>query len=92
VTPPSQPRAPTSPAFARRTPNDRRWTTRHSFASLLLHEGRSVIYVARQLGHNARYTLGTYGHVIDDLDDQPRISAEDATRDARSTIAERRVV
>jgi hypothetical protein len=57
-----------------------------------LHEGRSVIYVARQLGHNARYTLGTYGHVIDDLDDQPRISAEDATRDARSTIAERRVV
>jgi integrase len=23
---------------------------RHSFASLLLHEGRSVIYVARQLG------------------------------------------
>jgi integrase len=27
---------------------------RHSFASLLLHEGRSVIYVARQLGHDAR--------------------------------------
>jgi integrase len=29
----------------------RRYDLRHSFASLLLHEGRSVIYVARQLGH-----------------------------------------
>jgi Phage integrase family len=29
---------------------------RHSFASLLLHEGRSVIYMARQLGHGAELT------------------------------------
>ena len=36
------------------------YALRHSFASLLLHEGRSVIYVARQLGHDARLTLGTY--------------------------------
>ena len=28
----------------------RPYDLRHSFASLLLHEGRSVIYVARQLG------------------------------------------
>jgi hypothetical protein len=40
---------------------------RHSFASLLLHEVRSVIYVARQLGHDARLTLSTYGHVMDDV-------------------------
>jgi integrase len=33
------------------------YALRHSFASLLLHEGRSVIYVARQLGHDARLTL-----------------------------------
>jgi integrase len=70
----------------------RPYDLRHSFASLLLHEGRSVIYVARQLGHDARYTLGTYGHVIDELDDQPRISAEDAiaaarARDVRATFA-----
>jgi integrase len=32
----------------------RPYDLRHSFASLLLHEGRSVIYVARQLGHDAR--------------------------------------
>jgi site-specific recombinase XerD len=43
----------------------------HSFASLLLHEGRSVRYVARQLGHDARLTLSTYVHVIDELDEPP---------------------
>lgn len=67
----------------------RPYDLRHSFASLLLHEGRSVIYVARQLGHDARYTLGTYGHVIDELDDQPRISAEAAMRAARAARAGR---
>jgi integrase len=65
-------------------PHCRPYDLRHSFASLLLHEGRSVIYVARQLGHDARYTLSTYGHVIDELDDAPRISAEDAIRKARA--------
>jgi integrase len=72
------------------TDRARPYDLRHSFASLLLHEGRSVIYVARQLGHNARYTLGTYGHVIDELDDQPRISAEDAIRAARPIAGTRR--
>jgi integrase len=36
----------------------RPYDLRHSFASLLLHEGRSVIYVARQLGHGANLTDG----------------------------------
>ena len=57
---------------------------RHSFASLLLHEGRSVHDVARQLGHSARLTLETYGHVIDELDDAPRLAAVDAIMQARS--------
>ncbi|MDA8067528.1 MAG: site-specific integrase, partial [Actinomycetota bacterium] len=56
---------------------------RHSFASLLLHEGRSVHYVGKQLGHGARLTLDTYGHVIDELDDAPRLSAVDAIVRAR---------
>jgi integrase len=59
------------------------YALRHSFASLLLHEGRSVIYVARQLGHDARLTLSRYGHVIDELDEQPRIEAETAIQEAR---------
>ena len=44
-----------------------------------------MVYVARQLGHDARLTLTTYGHVIDELDDQPRVPAEDAIRAARET-------
>jgi len=59
------------------------YALRHSFASLLLHEGRSVIYVARQLGHDARLTLTRYGHVIDELDEQPHLGAEAAIRAAR---------
>jgi integrase len=54
------------------------YALRHSFCSLLLHEGRSVIYVARQMGHDAKLTLGTYGHVIEELEDAPRVPAEDA--------------
>lgn len=61
----------------------RPYDLRHSFASLLLHEGRSVIYVARQLGHDARLTLTRYGHVIDELEDAPKIAAEAAIRAAR---------
>jgi hypothetical protein len=48
-----------------------------------LHEGRSVICVARQLGHDARLTLTRYGHVIDELEDTPCIEAEAAIANAR---------
>ncbi|MCW3039294.1 MAG: site-specific integrase [Solirubrobacterales bacterium] len=61
------------------------YTARHSFASLLLHEGRSVIYVARQLGHDANLTLSTYGHVIEELDGAPQKDAEAVIRAARGT-------
>lgn len=64
----------------------RPYDLRHGFASLLLHEGRSVIYVARQLGHDARLTLTRYGHVIDELDDAPRLDAEAAIRTARERL------
>jgi integrase len=56
---------------------------RHSFASLLLHEGRNVIYVARQLGHDARLTLTRYGHVIDELEDEPHAHAQSVIEAAR---------
>lgn len=65
-------------------PKARPYDLRHSFASLLLHEGRSVIYVARQLGHGAELTMRTYGHVIDELEDAPRLPAEEAIQLARS--------
>lgn len=63
----------------------RPYDLRHSFASLLLHEGRSVIDVARQLGHGAQLTLGTYGHVIHELEDAPRQDAETVISAARAS-------
>lgn len=64
------------------------WPATHAPVSRCsMHEGRSVIYVARQLGHDATLTLKTYGHVIDELDDQPQVSAEDAIRAARENAA-----
>lgn len=37
---------------------------RHTWASLLIAEGRNVFEVAQQLGHGSEQTLRTYGHVI----------------------------
>jgi integrase len=65
----------------------RPYDLRHSFASLLLHEGRDVIYVARQLGHGAELTMRTYGHVIEELEDRPQLPAEEAIREAREAVA-----
>ena len=71
---------------AARLQHARPYDLRHSFASLLLHEGRSVIYVARQFGHDARLTLTRYGHVMDELEDTPRIEAEAAIVAARRKV------
>jgi hypothetical protein len=53
---------------------------------LLLHEGRSVIYVARQLGNDARLRLTRYGQVTDELEDAPRLEAEPAIANARLAV------
>lgn len=39
-----------------------------------------------QLGHDARLTLTHYGHVMDELEDTPRIEAEVAIADARQRV------
>jgi Phage integrase family len=61
---------------------------RHTFASLLLQHGESVVYVKEQLGHSSiQITVDTYGHLIpganraavDRLDDAPvQLSATQA--------------
>ena len=50
-----------------------------------MHAGRNVIYVARQLGHGAKLTLDTYGHVIEELEEAPQSDAEAAITQARSS-------
>lgn len=57
---------------------------RSSFASLLIWEGRSVVEVARQLGHSARACLDTYAGVFEDFDPAQRVTAEEAIAQARS--------
>jgi integrase len=66
----------------------RPYDLRHSFVSLLIHEGRSVVDVARQAGHAPTMTLDTYAHVFDEFDPDERISAEDRIERAREAIHE----
>lgn len=65
----------------------RPYDLRHSFASLLLAEGRTVHDVAKQLGHSAEMTLRVYGHVIDEyagLEQTSRPSADEEIARARA--------
>lgn len=41
----------------------------------------------QELVHDARLTLTKYGHVIDELDDAPRLDAETAIRQAREALS-----
>lgn len=60
---------------------------RHSFVSLLIHEGRSVVEVARQAGHPPTMTLDVYAHVLDEFDIAERVSAEDQIGQARRDVS-----
>ena len=57
-------------------PLPRPYDLRHSFASLLLAEGRQPIWVARQLGHPLAVLLSTYAHLIDEYAERERIDAD----------------
>ncbi len=69
-------------------PGARPYDLRHSFVSLLIHEGRSVIDVARQAGHSPTMTLDVYAHVLDEFDFAERVSAEDQIEQARRDVSE----
>lgn len=56
--------------------NARPYDLRHSFASLLIHSGRSPVDTAAQLGHAPTMSLDTYGHVFSDLDGDHRPPGE----------------
>jgi integrase len=64
----------------------RPYDLRHSFVSLLIAEGHSIIDIARQAGHSATITLDTYGHVFDEIDPGDRRSAEDRILAAREPL------
>jgi integrase len=54
----------------------RPYDLRHSFASLLLAEGRQPLYVAKQLGHSVAVLLSTYAHLLPEFEDAERIDPE----------------
>lgn len=68
---------------AAEVPDATPYTLRHSFASLLIWEGRPITYVAAQLGHSPAMTLRTYAHVFEEFEDVDRTSAEEAIQRAR---------
>jgi integrase len=77
--------APAARAAALET-NARPYDLRHSFVSLLLAEGATVVEVARQAGHSPSVTLSTYAHLFEELEGTERHSAEDEIRRAREAI------
>ena len=64
----------------------RPYDLRHSFCSLLLYEGRTIVEVARQAGHAPSMSLDTYQHVMDELEGVERVPAEEQIRRARAAL------
>ena len=62
----------------------RPYDLRHSFASLLIHEGATVPELARQLGNAPSVTLDTYAHVFDDRDGARKRDPAEAIKAARA--------
>jgi integrase len=65
-------------------PGIRPYDLRHSFVSLLIQEGQSILEVARQAGHSPETCLRTYAHLFEDFDPAERQLAEDVIREARA--------
>jgi len=64
----------------------RPYDLRHSFVSLLIAEGHSVVEVARQAGHSPKMALDTYAHVFEEFDPGDRVNAADRIRKAREEL------
>jgi integrase len=69
----------------------RPYDLRHSFVSLMLAEGVSVVEIAEEVGNSPSVSLDTYGHVISELKGQERRSAETLIRAARENEGVRNV-
>jgi len=65
----------------------RPYDLRHSFASLLLADGRQPLYVAEQLGHSPAVLHNTYAHLFAEYADRRQVDPEceiDRARDQAS--------
>lgn len=73
------------PAAVRAGLELRPYDLRHSFVSLLIVEGASIVEIARQAGHSPAVALNVYAHVIEELEGGERRSAETVIREARDS-------
>lgn len=64
----------------------RPYDLRHSFASLMFSEGRSIVELAEMVGNSPNVLLGTYLHVVKELQGGERVSADAQIRDAREKV------
>jgi integrase len=69
----------------------RPYDLRHSFASLLIHEGRSLADVAVQIGDAVATVAGTYAHAFIEAEALPREPAADVIEAAREALEVRRL-
>ena len=69
----------------------RPYDLRHSFASLLVDQGASVVEVARQMGNAPSVTLDTYAHLFDERDTSVRVDPAAVIQAAREAVDVRAV-
>ena len=72
-------------------PIARPYDLRHAFASLLIHEGRSLTDVAAQLGDSVTTTADVYTHVFAEVDEMLREPATDSIEAARERAGVRQM-
>jgi integrase len=78
---------------AARVPYFRSYDLRHTCATLLLYEGRTLNEVAEHLGHaDPGFTARTYTHVMRDASKRRRITINEAIRRARVAASRRPLV
>lgn len=61
---------------------------RHTYCSLLAHEGRSPVYIATAMGHSLTETQSRYSHIIHDARLSPMKPMTGAISEARAELAE----
>jgi integrase len=77
-----------SPACKRAAVKVTPYELRHTYCSLLAHEGRSAVYIAAAMGHSLIETQSRYSHIIEDARLSPMKPMVEAIFEARVELAD----
>lgn len=76
--------------YGRRYTGPTPYDLRHSFASLLIHEGLlTIVEIANQLGQSTETLLRVYAHIIAEMSEKPKIPADVVILQARRNVHRR---